>query len=62
MNWLVWLLPLVLLAGGGWAIVRTLRRTAAPTKTETLAESVNVASRPTSDDPYLEAVRAELRR
>jgi cytochrome c-type biogenesis protein CcmH len=62
MNWLVWLLPLVLLAGGGWAIVRTLRRPTPRGKVEAKAEAANLAARPTSEDPYLEAVRAELRR
>lgn len=62
MNWLVWLLPLVLLAGGGWAIVRTLRRPAPQSKAETEAASTSPGARPTSEDPYLEAVRAELRR
>jgi cytochrome c-type biogenesis protein CcmH len=59
MNLLVWLLPLLLLVGGGLAIARTMRRPAAAAAgpaPETAKE------RPPSDDPYLEAVRAELRR
>jgi len=57
MNLLVWLLPLVLLVGGGLAIARTLRGRppAAP------ASPPAPEARP-SDDPYIEAVRAELRR
>lgn len=56
MNLLVWLLPLLLLVGGGLAIARTLRRPV-PVAPEPEAEQ-----RPPADDPYLEAVRAELRR
>ena len=59
MNLLVWLLPLALLLGGGFAIARTMRRPVpAPSPEEPRAEP----ERPPSDDPYLEAVRAELRR
>jgi len=57
MNLLVWALPLALLIVGGFAIARTMRRpapaSAAPEPTE---------DRPTAEDPYLEAVRAEMRR
>jgi cytochrome c-type biogenesis protein CcmH len=60
MNWLVWLLPLALLIGGGWAIVRTVRRAVPQGSAEARGESP--AAQPISDDPYLEAVRAELRR
>jgi len=58
MNLLVWLLPLLLLVGGGVAIARTVRRPvpAAPSPAAEPEEK-----RPPSDDPYLEAVRAELR-
>jgi cytochrome c-type biogenesis protein CcmH len=59
MNLLVWLLPLALLVGGGFAIARAVRRpvtAAEPPAPRTEPE------RPPSDDPYLEAVRAELRR
>jgi cytochrome c-type biogenesis protein CcmH len=61
MNLLVWVLPLLLLVGGGFAIARTMRRpTPAPA---TPAPGVEASKeRPPSDDPYLEAVRAELRR
>ena len=52
MNLLVWLLPLLLLVGGGIAIARTMRQPA----------SAPATPAPPSDDPYLEAVRAELRR
>ena len=57
MNLLVWLLPLLLLVGGGLAIARTLRGRPPVAPASPLPES-----RPSSDDPYLEAVRAELRR
>lgn len=58
MNLLVWLLPLLLLVGGGAAIARIMRRPvpAAPSPPAEPEEK-----RPPSDDPYLEAVRAELR-
>jgi len=59
MNLLVWLLPLLLLVGGGLAIARTMRRPVpvAPATTAGTEERT-----PPADDPYLEAVRAELRR
>jgi cytochrome c-type biogenesis protein CcmH len=59
MNLLVWLLPLALLLGGGFAIARTMRR---PVPRVAAPEPRAEPERPPSDDPYLEAVRAELRR
>ena len=60
MNILVWVLPLALLVGGGLAIARTMRR---PASQATPAPPVAAEKEPApSDDPYLEAVRAELRR
>jgi len=56
MNILVWILPLLLLVGGGLAIARTMRRPVPP------APPAAPEARPASEDPYLEAVRAELRR
>lgn len=61
MNLLVWLLPLALLVGGGFAIARTMRRPARVTETPAPAPRTE-EERPPSDDPYLEAVRAEMRR
>jgi len=61
MNLLVWVLPLVLLVGGGLAIRRAMRRPAAAPPAPAPA-SEERKERPASDDPYLEAVRAELRR
>ena len=58
MNLLVWLLPVLLLVGGGVAIARTMRR---PAPVPTPAPTEPEEKRPPSDDPYLEAVRAELR-
>ena len=59
MNLLVWVLPFLLLVGGGLAIARAMRRPAvAPAATD----PANEKERPPSDDPYLEAVRAELGR
>src|SRR5262249_21678354 len=55
MNLLVWLLPLALLVGGGLAIARTMRRPAPEQPPATAPKD----ERPPSDDPYLEAVRAE---
>ena len=58
MNLLVWVLPLALLVGGGFAIARTIRRPVpAPA-----APPEEAKAPPAPDDPYLEAVRAELRR
>ena len=59
MNLLVWLLPLLLLVGGGAAIARTMRR---PVPAEPAPAPPAEETRPPADDPYLEAVRAELRR
>jgi cytochrome c-type biogenesis protein CcmH len=59
MNLLVWVLPLALLVGGGFAIARTMRRPASPADAPAPKAE---AERPPSDDPYIEAVRAELRR
>ena len=56
MNILVWILPLLLLVGGGLAIARTMRRPVPP------SPPAAPEARPASEDPYLEAVRAELRR
>jgi len=61
MNLLVWLLPLALLVGGGFAIARTMRRPV-PAGETPAAATRSEEERPPSDDPYLEAVRAELRR
>jgi len=58
MNLLVWLLPLALLVGGGLAIARTMRRPAVVAS----VPASKPEDRPPADDPYLEAVRAELRR
>jgi cytochrome c-type biogenesis protein CcmH len=58
MNLLVWLLPLLLLVGGGLAIARTMRRPVAPAPAPATEPE---EKQPPSDDPYLEAVRAELR-
>ena len=60
MNLLVWLLPLLLLVGGGLAIARTMRRPAAAPQAP--APEAEQSQRPPTDEPYLEAVRAELRR
>jgi cytochrome c-type biogenesis protein CcmH len=59
MNLLVWLLPLLLLVGGGVAIARTVRR---PVPGAPAAAAETEGRRPPADDPYLEAVRAEIRR
>jgi cytochrome c-type biogenesis protein CcmH len=59
MNLLVWLLPLALLVGGGLAIARTLRR---PVPARAASATEPEKEPPPSDDPYREAVRAELRR
>ncbi len=55
LNWLVWLGPVALVLVGVWVIARLLRR--APQ-----APGEEVAAAAPSQDPYLEAVRAELRK
>lgn len=64
MNLLVWVLPLLLLLGGAVAIARTMRRPASapPAPPAAPAEPETDKDRPPPDDPWLEAVRAELRR
>jgi cytochrome c-type biogenesis protein CcmH len=59
MNLLVWLLPLLLLVGGGAAIARTVRR---PVPAAPAPAPPTEKAPPAAEDPYLEAVRAELRR
>ena len=59
MNLLVWLLPLALLVCGGLAIARTMRR---PVPAPAASAPQHHPETPPADDPYLEAVRAELRR
>jgi cytochrome c-type biogenesis protein CcmH len=57
LNWLVWLGPAALLLVGAWAISRIVRgpaRKSAPAEVPTPATP--------SADPYLDAVRAELRK
>jgi len=61
MNLLVWVLPLFLLLGGGIAIARTMRRPAGGAEAA-VVPSPERKEPPQTDDPYLEAVRAELRR
>jgi cytochrome c-type biogenesis protein CcmH len=66
MNLLVWFLPLLLLMGGGYAIARAVRRrpaSALPAPApEPEAEKAREPGQAPPDDPWLEAVRAELRR
>jgi cytochrome c-type biogenesis protein CcmH len=62
MNLLVWLLPLFLLLGGGYAIARTMRRPAAAPQPKPEPEKGKEPEQQPPDDPWLEAVRAELRR
>jgi cytochrome c-type biogenesis protein CcmH len=57
LNWLVWLGPGALLLVGAWAIARLVRRPAR--RTENAAVSTPEVP---SADPYLDAVRAELRK
>jgi cytochrome c-type biogenesis protein CcmH len=57
LNWLVWLGPLALLLVGAWAIARLVRRPPRPGA----SAKVPAPPRP-SADPYLEAVRAELKK
>jgi cytochrome c-type biogenesis protein CcmH len=59
LNWLVWLGPLALLLVGAWAISRIVRGPSRPRA----SASAEVPTPPApSADPYLEAVRAELRK
>jgi cytochrome c-type biogenesis protein CcmH len=58
-NWLVWLGPAALLLFGGWLVARVVRRRAPAQE----ASPAPASSAPgTSSDPYLDAVRAELRK
>jgi len=59
MNWLVWLLPVVLLLVGALVIGWLVRRAPPPHGDEAAALR---AKPPLSGDPYLDAVRAELRK
>ncbi|HET9037667.1 MAG TPA: cytochrome c-type biogenesis protein CcmH [Myxococcaceae bacterium] len=65
MNLLVWFLPLLLLLGGGYAIARTMRRPASAPPAPAAEPEPEKGKEPVQsppDDPWLEAVRAELRR
>jgi len=58
MNLLVWVLPLCLLVFGGLAIARVMR----PGQEPASVAAAPAAPTDLGEDPYLEAVRAELRR
>jgi len=58
MNLLVWVLPLCLLLFGGMAIARVVRPRPGPASESTAPAT----GTDLGEDPYLEAVRAELRR
>jgi cytochrome c-type biogenesis protein CcmH len=55
-NWLVWLGPVLLLAGGAFVILRQIKQAPAP------ASAPPPPTSPTAEaeDPYLQAVRREL--
>lgn len=57
-NWIVWLGPLALVAGGFFIISRQVKRGPEPAATTTPAASSPPAAE--AEDPYLQAVRREL--
>jgi len=57
-NWIVWLGPLALIAGGFFIISRQVKRGPEPATTPSPAASSTPA--PEAEDPYLQAVRREL--
>ena len=61
LNWLVWLGPGALILLGFFVIARLMRRTPAPRGQEA-QEAAAAAAAARSTDPYLDAVRAELRK
>jgi len=58
-NWLVWLGPAVLLLAGAWIVARMVRRKAPDA---VAAPAAPAPAEGSSGDPYLDAVRAELRK
>jgi cytochrome c-type biogenesis protein CcmH len=56
-NWLVWLLPVALVLFGAFVISRVVRRSSLPPPATAQPERTG-----TSVDPYLDAVRAELKK
>ncbi len=56
-NWLVWLLPVALLLFGAFVISRVVRRSSLPPPAMAQPERTGA-----SVDPYLDAVRAELKK
>ncbi|KFE66677.1 cytochrome c-type biogenesis protein [Hyalangium minutum] len=56
-NWIVWLGPLALVAGGLFIISRQVKRGPEPAATTPAASSPPAAE---AEDPYLQAVRREL--
>jgi cytochrome c-type biogenesis protein CcmH len=59
---LVWLLPILMLLGGGALIVQVMRRPASPPPQAPQPEGEAAAADADPEDPYLKAVRAELER
>ena len=58
-NWLVWLGPAVLLLAGAWIVARMVRR---KTPGAVAAPAAAAPAEGSPGDPYLDAVRAELRK
>jgi cytochrome c-type biogenesis protein CcmH len=59
---LVWLLPILMLLGGGVLIVQVMRRPASPPPEAPRPEGQATPAEADPEDPYLKAVRAELER
>lgn len=59
---LVWLLPVLMLLGGGVLVVQVMRRPASPPPQGQTAEAGAAPTDADPEDPYLKAVRAELER
>jgi cytochrome c-type biogenesis protein CcmH len=61
-NWLVWLGPIALVAGGFFVISRQIKRGPEPASAPPAAATPSAPPAAEAEDPYLQAVRRELER